>query len=510
MSFFYNKYSKCHKYKVSFLKLSLMTFAILSYSDSQAQQDSILQKIKQGTSDNIKKGENIVSKYYTITDSALHDILQVPSAYLKQADGKIEKYTGKVDSTVSKYNAKANNVLQAAQQIPARYIKQVDNKIEKYSNRLTSKTEKTLSKLSKWENKIKTLLEKAHPPTAAKLFGKDQVTFTTMLQKLHEGKAIVAGYKTQYHEYTDKLTTSLRYIETQKDNLQSKYIKPVTEANKKLNKLSEDVANTEAVEKFINERKRQLINEAIKYIGKSKYLAKINKESYYYIETIRNYKEIFSDPKKAEKLALTVLNKIPAFTKFVKENSMLASLFGNSSITGSSANLEGLQTRASVNELIQNRISSGGPNAKEIISQNIQQAQAELTKLKEKLLKSAAGGSSNEGMPDFKPNMQKTKTFLQRLEYGFNYQFGKSNSLMPTTADIAITIGYKLNDKSVIGIGAAYKMGLGNIEKIKIFSHPFILRLWYEGSIVLSVIISPVILGKPNPITQIIQIKVLK
>jgi hypothetical protein len=64
--------------------------------------------------------------------------------------------------------------------------------------------------------------------------------------------------------------------------------------------------------------------------------------------------------------------------------------------------------------------------------------------------------------------MTKTKTFKQRLEYGSNFQFAKPNSLLPTTADIALSIGYKLNDKSIAGIGASYKMGLGSIQHISI------------------------------------------
>src|SRR5207244_2717050 len=51
-------------------------------------------------------------------------------------------------------------------------------------------------------------------------------------------------------------------------------------------------------------------------------------------------------------------------------------------------------------------------------------------------------------------------------------QTQKVNSYFPTTTDIGLTLGYKLNDKSVIGIGASYKLGLGNIHHIK---------LTYEG-----------------------------
>lgn len=366
--------------------------------------------------------------------------------------------------------AQVDTAFQSLQDLPSKYISTIDNKIEKYSHRLSSKTEKTLTKLARWENKIKGLLEKASPETAQRLFGNNQTTFSTLLQKLKEGKTIAEGYKAKYDEYRDKLTTNIKYLQQQKENLDNKLVKPVKDAAKKVNELEEDVANSEALEQFIKERKKQLIDESLKYIGKSKYLTKINKEAYYYVETLRNYKEIFSDKQKTEETALAILNKIPAFQKFVQQNSMLASLFRmpGSGGTNNTANLAGLQTRVQMNALIQDRIAAGGPNAQAQIRENIQQAQAELNKLKDKILQQGGNGSSDAEMPDFKPNNQKTKTFKQRLEFGSNIQFSKNNSLVPTTADIGLSLGYKLNDKSVIGIGASYKMGLGSIQHISI------------------------------------------
>jgi len=367
--------------------------------------------------------------------------------------------------------AQADSIFQtiaSLQKIPVKYLTSVENKIDKYSTRITGKTQKTLAKLSIWENKIRAILEKLSPETAAKLFGPGQITFNTLLKKLQEGKAIADEYKTKYNEYRDKLTTSIKYLEDQKDKLNKNLIQPITTAKKKLDKLEQDITNTEAVEAFIKERKKQLVNEAIKYIGKSKYLTKIDKEAYYYIETLRNYKELFSDKKKAEQLAGKILNKIPAFKSFIQKNSMLAALFrmpGDGSINSQS--LAGLQTRIDVQSLIQNRIAASGPNAGDILKRRIQQGQAELNQLKDKII-NAGGGSSDANIPGFKPNTQKSKTFLQRLQYGSNIQFTKNNSLLPATADIAMEVGYKLNDKSVIGIGAGYKMGLGNIQKISI------------------------------------------
>ena len=358
--------------------------------------------------------------------------------------------------------------IQNLQKVPVKYLNTVENKIDKYSSRITGKTEKTLAKLSRWENKIKNILDKVSPETSAKLFGSNATTFSTLLKKIQVGKAITEVYKVKYNEYRDKLTTSIKYLETQKDKFDKNLINPINTAKKKLDELEQDLSNTEAIEAFIKERKKQLVNEVVKYIGKSKYLTKIDKESYYYIETLRNYKELFSDKKKAEEVALKLLNKIPAFTKFVQQNSMLASLFR---MPGSGSNdpgsFAGLQTRESVQALIQDRIASGGPNAQQQMSQNLQQGQAELNKLKDKIIQ-AGGSGSDANIPDFKPNNQKSKTFLQRLEYGSNFQFGKSNSYLPTGADIALTVGYKLNDKSVVGIGASYKMGLGSIQRLSI------------------------------------------
>jgi phage shock protein A len=374
--------------------------------------------------------------------------------------------------------AQKDSTIESLQQLPLQYINQLDNKIDKYSNRISSKTEKTLQRLAKWEQKIKKLLERTSPETAARLFN-GQTTFTTLLQKLQEGKSIAENYQSKYDSYRDKLTTNLKYLQQQKDNIKGKLIKPVTEASEKLTVLDNNVKNSEALAQFIKERKKLLLDNCIQYIGKSKYLKKISQENFYYIETLRNYKTLFSDSKKAEQTALTILNKIPAFAKFTQENSMLASLFGSPSSNGGGtvASLAGLQTRASVTALIQNQIAAGGPSAQQAIQQNIQQAQSELNKLKDKVLK--AGGSSDMDVWDDSsplgrrggaPNQQKTKTFLQRIEFGSNLQTTKSSGYLPGGLDIGISVGYKINNRSVIGLGGSYKMGINTRQGLN-FSH---------------------------------------
>lgn len=386
------------------------------------------------------------------------------------------------DTTTSKNKLQpvvrlSDSFITSVTEIPKKFISQADQKITKYSSRLSSKTEKTLIKLSKWEEKLKPIIEKANPQTAKQLFGPGKVTFSSLLQKLQEGKNLVKKVKAPYDAYRDKLVTSLAYIQSEKEKFTKPYMDAVDKARQNAGELEQNLANTEAVEKFINQRKKELLDQCIKYAIKSRYLKKINKEAYYYVETIRNYKELFSDPKKAEQTAKEILKKIPAFKKFFSQNSMLASLFGIGSQSSNGAvALNGLQTRMGVNNLIQSNFNGSSATAQQYLSGQMASAQSRLGQLK---LKFPKGYNSNEPA-GFKPNTQRSKTFWQRVEYGFNYQFTKTSVYLPNAIDMAFTAGYKLSDKSVVGIGINYKLGWGSLQKIKISHQGIGLRAYLD------------------------------
>jgi hypothetical protein len=87
-------------------------------------------------------------------------------------------------------------------------------------------------------------------------------------------------------------------------------------------------------------------------------------------------------------------------------------------------------------------------------------------------------------MPDFKPNNQKTKSVWRRLEIGTNFQAAKSNYYFPATADLGLSVGYKLNNNATLGIGTSYKLGLGSGWNNIRFSHEGIgLRSYFECKI---------------------------
>ncbi|MBS1951226.1 MAG: hypothetical protein JST37_09515 [Bacteroidetes bacterium] len=386
------------------------------------------------------------------------------------------------DTTTSKNKLQpvvglSDSIISSVTEIPKKFISQADQKITKYSNRLSSKTEKTLIKLSKWEEKLKPIIEKASPQTAKQLFGPGKVTFSSLLQKLQEGKNLVKKAKAPYDAYRDKLVTSLAYIQSEKKKFKKPYMDAVDKVQQNAGELEQNLANTEAVEKFIKQRKKELLDQCIKYAIKSRYLKKINKEAYYYVETIRNYKELFSDPKKAEQTAKEILNKIPAFKNFFSQNSMFASLMGIGNVgnTGTSTN----PSQAEILNKLHLSLSGtpGGPE--QAISNQIQNAQAQLNQIKLKF----PNGKNPNGAIGFKPNSQRSKTFFQRLEYEFNYQFAKTNAFLPNAADFALTAGYKLNDRSIIGLGINYKMGIGSFSKIQITHQGIGMRTFLDWKI---------------------------
>ncbi|HRF18320.1 MAG TPA: hypothetical protein PK977_09130 [Chitinophagaceae bacterium] len=321
------------------------------------------------------------------------------------------------------------------------------------------------------------MLERANPSIAADLFAPGRMTFEDLYTRYRKGMDIAQQQKASFDVYRDKINTQIAYLNQQKELLDSGIQKQLISLKSKMSYLDSTVSQEEAVESFIKERKRELIDKSVQVLGRNKHLQKITKESFYYVETIRNYKELFSDPSKAEVVAKDLLAKVPAFREFFQRNSMLASLFNRP--PGQAMNVSGLQTRSSIQDELLSRIGGSGPNASSFVSQQMASAQAEMNKLKQRVLANGSG-SGDADMPNFKPNNQKTKTFGQRLEYGFNVQFNRSNRFVPSAVNVAANIGFKLNDKASTGVGMAYRAGIMTNSKFRLSHEGLGLRSYFD------------------------------
>jgi len=341
--------------------------------------------------------------------------------------------------------------------LPTHFLGRLQKKTTDLEDRLTRQTEKYLQKMAHREEKIRQRLYKLDSNAAKGAFAGTQSRYTDLAERLRTDTGSKSlSFSGEYLPYADSLQGVLKFL---KD-------KPGAASSlRQLQALQAKMEDADQVKQFIRDRKEQIKQLLSQYTrlpaGVSKEYQGLNRDVYYYSQQVREYKGMLNDPDKLAKKALALLNQLPAFQAFMKQNSQLAGLFSLPGNYGSPASLTGLQTRDQVAALINQQVMAGGAGGQAALQANLQSAQSQLDGYKDKLSK-LGGGSGDIDMPDFKPNEQKTKSFWKRLEYGTNFQTTRNNYAFPTVSDFGLSVGYKVTDRSTVGIGVSYKLGWGN------------------------------------------------
>jgi hypothetical protein len=366
-----------------------------------------------------------------------------------------------------------DSISNAINQIPVKYYKVINAKANQYSKRIVNRTNKTLRKLSIWESKVKKILDKVSPKISEQLFANEKLTFKKMYDNYQQAYTKTTNLSNQlksYNKYRDELTTGIKFINQYKGYIDSSNSVKLICAETDIRKMNSIVINQLEIESHINKRKKEIIKQ-LKGNVRNVILKRLNKETYYYSETIKNYREILSDPTKLETLVASILKNIPEFNSFFSSASLQSALFRAGQNPVDLSNVGTLQTRASINQLLsQNPITGNQVNVNQLLNQ---QASKQLNLINELKQKAAIGSRANDETASeekFKPNTQRSKLFRQRILYDYNLQWERQNQFYPTTAAIGLSVGYKLNDLSCIGFGVDYRGGIGSIEKLS-FTH---------------------------------------
>jgi hypothetical protein len=356
---------------------------------------------------------------------------------------------------------------------PSKLFSRIQRRTADLDQQLTKQTEKYLQNMARQEARMQKKLSKTDSAAAARLFAGSQQQYAMMLQKFRNDTATgrAPHFTGTYQPYADSLGTALRFMQQNPQllNAGSNETALVQGASTQMQDLQAKLQGSQEVQTFIQQRKAMIKQ----YLGSLAHLPPgvnsayqgLNTQSYYYAQQVQQYKDMLNNPDAMEKKALSVLSQTDAYQNFMKTNSQLAGLFG---LPGNAANaatpqaaLAGLQTRAALQNMIQGQIAPGGANGSAAMSSNVQSAQSQLSSLQDKLGKYGAGGDNIES-PNFQPNNQKTRSFWGRLEYGTNLQTSRTNYDFPSVTDLALSVGYKLNNNNSIGIGASYKIGWGS------------------------------------------------
>ncbi|ACU61834.1 hypothetical protein [Chitinophaga pinensis] len=335
--------------------------------------------------------------------------------------------------------------------MPRRYYAQLEEKTQKVNFLIRKKTQQSLNWLISREQHMRAKLKKSDPAAAHRIFDRS-IDSLQALKSLSATKLTAAAkLGRQYNSYFDTLQVAAKFLPAAKDLQQ------------KVGQLQGSIGQSEQISAYIRERQRSLKDQLGQYTLFTKDLQRLGKQAYYYQEQVREYTSILQDRKKAETKAMELLRKSSAFREFFQQNSVLAGLFNTNNDVNAAQALGGLQTRSQVEQLLQQRIGND-PDARQAITAQVNQARDQFNTFKEKfpMLNNSAE------MPDFKPSQMKTRRWVQRMEFGGNIQFQRASNWYPTIGDIALQAGYKFSEKGSAGIGLAYKLGLGSLDRIAI------------------------------------------
>jgi cell shape-determining protein MreC len=394
-----------------------------------------------------------------------------------------------------------DSALNKVTSFPMRLFGHIQSKTASLNQQLAQQTQKYLQKLQQQEQRLQKKLYSIDSNAAKKLFANSNQQYATLLQKLQTDTGSSHQKVTgAYQPHMDSLQTVLAFLQKNQSALNQPAssvttltggsaaalttkvganLPPEVQAKlqasiSQLQALQAKMQDAAQIKGFMAQRKQQIGQYITQHASLQNVLGKpyaqMQQNMYYYSAQIKQYQAMANSPDQLEQKALAMLSRLPAFQGYMKTNSQLSSLF---SLPGSSSGpqiLAGLQTRNQISESVKSQLTaaaSGTTNnnssasaAAPSVPSGLESASSQLASYKARLSQLGGGGSTIDA-PNFRPNEQKTKTFLNRLMYGIDFQTTQSTYYFPTMTSIGLSLGYKLGKGNDVGIGAAMKIGWG-------------------------------------------------
>lgn len=347
-------------------------------------------------------------------------------------------------------------------QIDSKALSRLEDKYSGLAKDITSNSERALDEMENRELRLRDKLMRRDTMAAKRLFGDIQAQYRQLRGKLQAPVTTVIPRPLQeYIPKLDSLQTVMRFLSQPGNGAAGAQLQHLQQLSSQLQQLEGKWQQAGQVQDFIRQREQQLTEPLAKY-GLQGQLLGMNKQIYYYQQQLASYKQTLSDPGKMGQAAIGIAQKMPFFQRFMQQHSYLGQLCPMPANYGTAQALAGVPTSEEIGKLIAQKLGTADKKVdpQQYLQQQAEAGQDQLSQLKNKV--AAVGGSSSDmEIPQFTPNTQKTKSFLHRLEYGFNIQTLSSTAYLPVTSQLAATLGYRLNDNATLGVGASYIMGWG-------------------------------------------------
>jgi len=359
---------------------------------------------------------------------------------------------------------------------PDKFFGLLNKKSRDYQQKIIKGTDVCLRKLSRREKELLKKLQDKDSAAARRLSQGSDSLYQVWQRQLKTGGVSADGGH-MYNGHLDSIRTALTFLE--QNNLlgsSAPVQQQLTGSLQQYAQLQGTLDRSDKIRQLVAAR-QQYLSDQLQQSGLGQAVKGMQREVSYYQQQANEYKEMFEKPEKMEAKLLDVLRRQSAFQQFFNKYSLLAGIFRMPGGDGNGAAVTGMQTRSSVMQDLSQRLG-GDEAARQAMSQGMEQGQQQLDQLKNKIMQ--PGDDEGGGMG-------------RKTELGLNVQSTRTH-FFPATTDIGLNVGYKLNSRSVVGIGTSYKMGWGeNIQHIHISSQGVGLRsfldwklkgnLWITGGV---------------------------
>jgi hypothetical protein len=283
------------------------------------------------------------------------------------------------------YAQPVDSAASEALNFPGKFINHITAKTASLDGQLSQQTGKYLQKIMRQERRLQKQLGKVDTAGAQRLFAGSQERYAALLRRLQQDTgrpgAAVSG---PYQAYADSLHGTLAFLQQNPQLLNGQNSAGVAadvqqrmqKASGGLQELQSKLQDAGMIQQFMQQRQTQIQNYLSQYAklpsGVTNSFNAYKARVYYYDAQVKAYKEMLNDPDKMFRTALSLLNRLPAFSNFMKSNSVLSGMFGMSgggatgSAGGAAANLTGMATRDQVLQNLQSKLgaaTAGNPGA---------------------------------------------------------------------------------------------------------------------------------------------------
>ena len=347
-----------------------------------------------------------------------------------------------------------------------RYINKLNKKNERYLKQEEKNTKKLFQKMSKSEKEIMKASNADSTLTAN--------SFSDIESKLEKGYHTASNFNSAdvkstltsaslnlesgIKDYLKQQITSIAFLsdsaKSKSQKLKSKSDKALT----KLNATSEKLNKLKSAQSEI--KKRQ---DVLKVYGVSNPLCSgplkdLEKNAFYFNQRMDGFQSLYTTPSLGiEKNMSNLLNNNLNFQSFSSQLN-LGGLPVLNQLPGTTVDLSGYQTKATVQAQMPQNTSGISEIAQQALMSNLNSSLQEFDKLKNKL----PDVSAFKEKPSFKTNPYKSLPLRLRLKPGFNMSTLPKTITAPLYIALAGSLGYKWRPRLTPIIGASYHIGIAN------------------------------------------------